>query len=316
MVWVTPRAARLLGRLLVAGALVVAAGASAYRLRARATLPRVASREAPRPPAEGTEWPSAAARVVAPEVAFPADFGVRRVFVDAGHGAPNNPGNTSCFCVDEQDFTLFAARELARRLDATGHFEVRSSRDGRDVVTYADRVAEAERFGAEAFVSLHSDVRTRADRWSPAPGQSCPVSYDAPGFTVIYSDEGDPERAIARRLFAQAEARRLEEVGFPAHDGAAYGPLYEADAVQAGVFVDRHAPDQRIFVLHRPSMPSILIETHHALDPREALRWTEAATLDAFAAATAAALVDALAPDANLAPLGGARALVAGAARP
>ena len=68
----------------------------------------------------------------------------------------------------------------------------------------------------------------------------------------------------------------------------------EADAAELGVFVDRHAQNQRIFILRRTLMPTILIETHNALDPREADRWTEPRTYDAFAGAVAAALVDAL----------------------
>jgi N-acetylmuramoyl-L-alanine amidase len=90
----------------------------------------------------------------------------------------------------------------------------------------------------------------------------------------------------------------MEEAGFMPYRGAAYSGLYEPDAAQPGVFVDRHPPDQRIFVLRRPSMPSVLIETHHALDAREAARWTEPATLDAFAAAATAALADTLGGDA------------------
>src|SRR5262249_33023453 len=72
-------------------------------------------------------WPDPAAPLTAPALAFPPDFGSRRIFVDAGHGAPDNPGNSSTYCVDEQDFTLRAARDLAGRLAATGHFEVRLS---------------------------------------------------------------------------------------------------------------------------------------------------------------------------------------------
>jgi len=39
-------------------------------------------------------------------------------------------------------------------------------------------------------------------------------------------------------------------------------------------------------------MPSIIIETHHAFDPEEVARWTEARTLDVFAATVASALVE------------------------
>lgn len=247
------------------------------------------------PPEEAsTAWPSPAARLTPLAVTYPPDFGVRRIFIDAGHGAPGNPGNTSCFCEKEQDYTLFAARELSRRLSETGHFEVRLSRGDDGPVDYHARVDAAARFQAEAFLSLHSDVRKRPDHWSPSPGESCPVSYAAPGFAVLYSDEGGEPEVGGRRLLAREAAFRLEEIGLLPYDGADYAFLYEADPLGTGVFADRHAPDQRIFVLYRPTMPSILIETHHALDPNEETRFRDRATLDAFATAIAAALVGAL----------------------
>lgn len=244
--------------------------------------------------ADPLAWPNPEARLKAPVFAFPPGFGVRRVAVDAGHGAPKNTGNTSCYCVNEQDFTLEAANELAARLEATGHFKVLLSRKGDALIEYKKRAEEAARWGAEALVSLHSDVRGRADTWSPEPGKSCPVSLAAPGFSVLWSDEGEAAMTGVRLALARSVARRMSEAGFTAYLGGEYTGLYEADAVEPGVFVDRHEPGSRIFILRRPVMPSILIETHHALDPREAQRWKEKETFDAFAAATAAALVDAL----------------------
>ena len=88
----------------------------------------------------------------------------------------------------------------------------------------------------------------------------------------------------------------MAEAGFLAYGGGEYAGLYAPAEGTPGLFVDRHAPDQRIFILRRAAMPSILVETHNALDPREADRWTDPETLDAFAAAVAAALGDVLAP--------------------
>jgi len=290
---VISRAARLVGPVLLVSAVAAVCAGLAVRSRSRRAF--VPTHHLVSTPAlEGTAWPNPAARLAAPKVVFPSDFGVHRVYVDAGHGAPGNPGNTSCFCVAEEDFTLFAASELAERLEATGHFLVRKSRDGSETVGYHDRVDEAAQWGAEAFVSLHSDVRARADHWSPRPDTTCPVSYAAPGFSVIYSDDGRAPLVLARRRLARATAQRLTATGLLPYSGVDYVPLYDADPGEAGVFIDRHPLDQRIFVLYRPTMPAILIETHHALDPREAARWEDDATLDAFAAATGAALVEAL----------------------
>jgi N-acetylmuramoyl-L-alanine amidase len=252
------------------------------------------------PAAALLRWPGPAAVLSPPPFAAPEGFGVRRVYIDAGHGARDNRGAVSSYCVDEQDFTLAAALAVAARLEATGHFEARLSRDGSRLVEYRDRIAEAAAWGAEAFVSIHSDVRGRFEMWSPSPGLSCRRSLAAPGFSVLWSDEGDAALAERRVDLARRAARRMRETGFPPYTGAEYTGLYEADAAEPGVFVDRHAPDQRIFILRRTTMPAILIETHHALDPREAARWNEPGTLDAFSAALAAALVDALGHAARL----------------
>ncbi|MDI1483314.1 N-acetylmuramoyl-L-alanine amidase [Polyangium sp. y55x31] len=226
---------------------------------------------------------------------FPAGFGVRRVFVDPGHGAAGNPGNLSCFCREEQDFTLAAGRALAAALRATGAFDVRLAREGPGPVEYRARVEDAEAWGADVFLSLHSDVRGQTgERWNPEPGRECVVNLAAPGFSVLWSDEGEPKLAEARHALARAVARRMREAGFWAYGGIEYGDLYAVDPAQAGVFVDRHAPERRIFVLRRPKVPSVLVETHHALDPREARLWDEPATLASFASAVGAALVDVL----------------------
>jgi N-acetylmuramoyl-L-alanine amidase len=235
-------------------------------------------------PNEG--WPAAVARPLA--LSFPADFPTKRVYLDAGHGAEDNRGNQSCFCRDEQDFTLSLAIDVAQRLEQTRRFIVRVSRKQGELKDYASRVVEAEQFGADVFVSLHSDVRGDAEPWAP---EGCLRSRAAPGFAILWSDEGEPSLADRRVAFARTLAAALERSAIQAYDGREYHEHYAPD-LRAGVFVDRHAHDERIFVLWRPSMPSILVETHNALDDREALRWEEAATREAFANALAAALIE------------------------
>jgi N-acetylmuramoyl-L-alanine amidase len=278
----------------VSCAITVAAFAAGPLFRhARGATPAT-SRAPVEAPADPIRWPGDAAWLTPPEARFAAGRAKVRVMIDPGHGAPGNRGNTSCFCVDEQDAMLDLGEALADRLEATGHIEARLSREGDRRVEYAERVEGAAAWGAEAFVSLHSDVRGRADRWSPEPGRSCPVARDAPGFAVLYSDEGEGELGAARLSLGRAVARRMTEAGFLPYGGAAYVGLYAPDAEVPAVFADRHAPEQRIFVLRRAPMPSILVETHNALDPREAARWAEPETVDAFAAAVAAAIADAL----------------------
>ncbi|MCP3100435.1 N-acetylmuramoyl-L-alanine amidase [Myxococcus sp. K15C18031901] len=237
-------------------------------------------------------WPAPGSRLMVPEVRFPAGFGKRRIYLDAGHGAEGNTGTRSVTCEDEEVFTLRAAEDLAQRLEATGHFTVRLSRKAGARVPYAQRLAEAERWGADVLVSLHSDSRGLAHTWSPAPGQECFRQDETPGFSVLWSEDATPPLQTRRALLARALARSMTRAGFLGYDGMDYTGLYAVDTAQAGVFVSREPTHRQIFVLRKPRIPSVIIETHHALDFEESARWREARTLETFAAAVAQGLVE------------------------
>jgi N-acetylmuramoyl-L-alanine amidase len=105
------------------------------------------------------------------------------------------------------------------------------------------------------------------------------------------SDDGARSLVDQRRALAVEVARRLADAGFTSYGGAEYVSLYAAlSADVSGVFLDRHEPDKRIFVMHRPRMPSIIVETHNALDRREAEAWETPEVRRAFGLALAAAL--------------------------
>lgn len=241
-------------------------------------------------------WPEEIGRIQALRPAFPTDFGTKRIFIDPGHGAPNNPGNSSCICQDEQDFTLSVARSVADWLRQTGHFEVRLARDGDERPTYPARVEAATSWGADVYLSIHSDIRGQTGETQVVgPGKVCRINFWAPGVSVLFSEDGADSLVAARRTLARTTARRMREAGFGMYGGTEYGTLYAKDPDESGVFMDRHAYEQRIFVLWKPTMPSIIVETHHALDPREVRLWAEKATHEVFASVLAASLVDALA---------------------
>ncbi|WP_434379735.1 N-acetylmuramoyl-L-alanine amidase family protein [Melittangium boletus] len=246
------------------------------------------------PPAPAAPWPAVNAPLTVASVTFPKGFGRKRIYLDAGHGAPGNEGNSSVTCEAEEAHTLRVAQALARRLEATGHFQVKLSRGPGERPPYADRLQEAERWRAALFVSLHSDARGQGVNWEAAPGQWCARNDLAPGYSVLYADDAAAPLVARRMRAARALARRMGEAGFPPYGGEDYVGLYAPDAGQAGAFVSRHAPGRRIFVLRKPSIPSVIIETHHAWDFEEAARWSEARTLEAFAAAVTQGLVDAL----------------------
>ena len=246
------------------------------------------------PPGPVEPWPSAKAPLSVVPVVFPPGFGRPRIYLDAGHGAPGNEGNSSVTCEAERVYTLRVAEALARRLEATGHFRVKLSRAGERRPPYAERLAEAERWGAAVFLSLHSDARGEGVLWRPTPERECARNDGHPGYSVLYADDSaEPLRSQRLRL-ARALARGMGSAGFLPYGGEDYVGLYAPDPEQPGTFVSRHAPGRRIFVLRKPPMPSAIIETHHAWDFEEEARWREERTQEAFAAAVARGLVDAL----------------------
>jgi N-acetylmuramoyl-L-alanine amidase len=275
--------------LLLAGVLSAGGAPAAPETPSPATPASPSPSEAPAEP-----WPSAKAPLTVGRVEFPKGFGRKRIYLDAGHGAPGNEGNASVTCEPEAAYTLRVAEELARRLEATGHFRVKLSRTGARRPTYPERLAEAERWGAALFLSIHSDARGEARAWQATPEQQCARNDTAPGYSVLYADD-IAEPLLSRRLgLARALARRMGSAGFLPYGGEDYVGLYAPDPEQPGAFVSRHEPGRRIFVLRKPPMPSAIIETHHAWDFEESVRWTEERTLEAFAAAVAQGLVDAL----------------------
>jgi len=253
-------------------------------------------------PATLPSWPAPGAPLTAQPLNVPKGYRKKRIYLDAGHGYRDNSGNTSVTCETEADNMLRVAEELARRLEATGRFKVRLSRRAGQQVHYRTRVSEAESWSADAFVSLHSDARGAAVWWEAAPGQQCLRQDSTPGYSVLWADDTAEPLKSRRVTLARGLAERIGEAGFLPYDGMDYVGLYDGDPEHPGVFVDRHEPGYRIMMLRRPRIPSVIIETHHALDFEEAARWKEARTLEAFAAAVAQGLVDGLSDSPSPAP--------------
>ena len=204
-----------------------------------------------------------------------------KVYLDPGHGAPGNSGNRSATCQWEMQATLSIATDLAEALTNTGRFAVKIGRKSGQRTRYQDRVAQADAWGADVFVSLHTDNRDfdESKLWSPKPGQQCRRSDQMPGVLVIYSDEGP--LTSQRRELALSMIKGFEAVGFPLYDGADYpANMYIADKASPSVLLDRRA--KGIYVLRRPTMPSVLIELYHSWNLEEQRRWGEARTRRVF----------------------------------
>lgn len=216
---------------------------------------------------------------------------VPMVLLDAGHGAPSNSGNISSFCVAEEDFTRLLAYDVYDLWADTRLIDPELTRQDAGLVPYADRVAQLERLGADFFISFHSDVRAKGWQWRAPPEVHCLAELEHPGYVVIYADEGAADLVSRRKQLALAISRRMKQAGFLPYLGG-YAGLYQASAEDEAVIVDRHEPTKRIYLLRATTVPAVLIETHNALDFREARAWEEESTRRAFAFAVGQAVLD------------------------
>lgn len=215
-----------------------------------------------------------------------------KVYLDPGHGAGRNFGNRGVRCQLEEAAMLELADDLADRLPGFGPIEVRSARPDGHRTSYPRRVAQADSWGADVFLSLHSDARGQSWPWDPLPGWGCSRNDRDPGFAILVSDRGSEQTVARRGRLADAVARRMSQAGFGPYVGG-YGTLYDPGDV-VGTWLDRRG----LMMLRRPTMPSVIIETHHAYDLNEVRRWDEELTREAFARAVAHAVLETVgAPD-------------------
>jgi N-acetylmuramoyl-L-alanine amidase len=241
-----------------------------------------------------TAWPEPGSTVQAPMPVFAKKAKKLRVVVDAGHGAPGNDGNHGCFCQAEMDHTWLIAQHLGFVLSDLGGFEVMFTRTGEGRPTYQSRIAAAEAWKPDFIVSLHSDARGEATLWKPfGDERECARNPNEPGFAVRWSDVAEAPVVAKRAKLGRSVGQRLREAGFRAYTGENYGALYKNDTDEPSGWVDIRPPKTSVYFLKASTIPTIIIETHHALDPVEVARWDELKTADAFALAVAQALLDA-----------------------
>jgi N-acetylmuramoyl-L-alanine amidase len=240
------------------------------------------------PGSVAAEWPSPAARVRAVSAAPPPSRPLV-VAIDPGHGTATNRGAISSFGAEECRHTHWFSRLLLDRLAPLRTVDLRPGDPG---PSYAARVARAQDAGADALISIHADARGLVSTWSPRPGETWRIATSSPGFSILWSGRGP--LGPRREALARALARRLAEAGFLPYDGADYTGLYETDAEVPGVFRDLRG----LYVLREPTIPSVIVETHNALDLREVYRWAEPGVAEAFADALRAGVIDALHPTA------------------
>lgn len=254
-----------------------------------------APRNDPPPVVPAPVWPAAGAVHPLPPPDRTAGPPVR-LLLDAGHGAVDNGGNTNVWGERERDVMRRIVDGVAASFPAPvpgeEHLVVTRTRTDDAFVPYNRRVTLAN--ASDLLISLHSDARAGTRQGWMNPLAETWWTEGAAGFAILWSDEGEAALVGARHALACGLARNMTAVGFLPYPGADYPGLYAPDDTVPGVFVDRHVPRQRILLLRRPAVPSVIVETHEAHDRDEVARWEEPETWRAFASVVEATVAEAV----------------------
>ena len=160
-----------------------------------------------------------------------------KIYVDQGHNPVNPNAGAEGTGLREQDLVYTIGQELADRLRADPDFEVRLSRPTRDTLlgttnatSLAARVSEANRWGADYFISLHTNAAS-----SPSAGGS--EAY-------VYA-RGTPAFGFAEDILTNlTDITGLRDRGVQARPG--------------------------LYVLRKTQMPATLVELGFITNPRDA----------------------------------------------
>jgi len=218
----------------------------------------------------------------------PKKGGRHIVVIDAGHGG-RDPGAIALTGTQEKDITLKSALALRDRLEATGRYTVRLTRDSDVYVEHEDRVTMARNWGAELFISLHAD----AAGTSAVSGASV-YTISARGETRIDREairndwripmeDGTPEQlnSLLEDLVKRETKTRSAE----------FAELLLPELAEAGPVLRNTHRNAGFYVLLAPDVPAVLLELGFLTNQDDARRLQSAKGRGAAVEAIASAIV-------------------------
>lgn len=186
----------------------------------------------------------------------------RVIVIDPGHGGVD-PGTIGRRGTREKTITLIMARELRRRLEATGRYRVVLTRRRDIFVRLRHRVAKARAAGAELFISMHADaIRNRRVRGASVYTLSEVASDKEAAALAAKENKADliagvdltnenPEVTNILIDLAQRESMNYS---------ARFAALLVAELRRAGKILRKSHRFAGFAVLKAPDVPSVLVE--------------------------------------------------------
>lgn len=207
------------------------------------------------------------------------------VMIDPGHGGVD-PGATGGADIYEKEIVLKVAKELARLLKASGHYDVHLTRDSDVFVSLDERVKASRDKAADLFISLHADAIGEADLVNRVRGASIYTLSDRA------SDEQArqmAEKENASDLIAGIETASTGEgdhvrdilIDLMARETANFSSRFSnllAGGLGAVIKMSRSPQKSAAFkVLKQPHAPSVLVELGYISNADDRTQLTSAA---------------------------------------
>lgn len=194
----------------------------------------------------------------------------RLIVIDPGHGGTNTGAPGAVPGLFEKRLTLGLARQLAAQLEGRG-YRVVLTRQGDEYLTLRERMQQANRLGAELFLSLHANAtQTHAQRGYETFILT-PRAVDVDGRALRAADGRE------RAGMDQATALILDDLerGTVHEQAAELAAAIQTEMRAArGKDGDRGVRQDSMHVLLGATMPAVLVEVgfvDHAIEGRELL---------------------------------------------
>ncbi len=194
------------------------------------------------------------------------------IVLDPGHGGVDSgaigPGGAV-----EKTIVYEFTRELAQKLEASGHYHVVLTRDGDEFVSLADRVKIARDANAALLISIHADTLQAAADVSGATVYTVADRASDAEAARIAEHENAADRAAG--VEQKSEAVGVADILFDLkrRETRAYAHLFSRGVVDEwrGVARLNRNPERSagFMVLKAPDFPSILLELGYLSSPQD-----------------------------------------------